>query len=483
MKVNLVCYEEINSWILGKITKRLQGELLKQGILCDVSKYPDPTADINHHICYISWNGRRTNNDTLMVTHIDTVTEFERVRSQLQEAEMGICMSRETMRALANRGLDRSKLCFINPAVDGTLPPRRIAIGLASRLYDDGRKREGMLLEITERISPCDFSFWIIGAGWDAIVGEVRSRGFLVQYENAFSHEAYANFMSGIDYYVYFGTDEGSIGFIDALAAGVPTIVTPQGFHLDAADGIAYSFRESRELERILAKLADAKRRRQRAVADWTWERYAQKHTAVWQFVLARNAGMTVPQKLNSTLQTVGLKSPPKLERLLKVSWVLSLMRKFAPKQAQHPLNGLTAARGPKIMPKKTHEFYGIAEDGWMTPDGLIRLSGSEPKTVTLFLEIPGWLPFEFPLKIRAVQKNLEIATLEAVAPGHYRLDVPLTQEGLVVLSADQWFVPKELGISDDPRKLCYRVVSSQTIAEYDVPQRDKMAISSSLLT
>ena len=41
--------------------------------------------------------------------------------------------------------------------------------------------------------------------------------------------------------YFFFGMDEGSMGFLDALAAGVQTIVTPQGFHLDAKGGITYS--------------------------------------------------------------------------------------------------------------------------------------------------------------------------------------------------------------------------------------------------
>jgi hypothetical protein len=71
------------------------------------------------------------------------------------------------------------------------------------------------------------------------------------------------------------------MGFLDALAAGVPTIVTPQGFHLDAPGGIAHAFDDIDELRHIFADIAAARRRRVDAVAAWTWEEYTRKHLFV----------------------------------------------------------------------------------------------------------------------------------------------------------------------------------------------------------
>jgi hypothetical protein len=50
MKVNIVCYEDIDLWILGKFAKKLDEELTKKSIDTSISKHADPQADINHHI-------------------------------------------------------------------------------------------------------------------------------------------------------------------------------------------------------------------------------------------------------------------------------------------------------------------------------------------------------------------------------------------------------------------------------------------------
>ena len=40
------------------------------GVAASISKQPDPLADINHHIIYYDYDGRKTTTDTVMVTHI-----------------------------------------------------------------------------------------------------------------------------------------------------------------------------------------------------------------------------------------------------------------------------------------------------------------------------------------------------------------------------------------------------------------------------
>jgi len=61
----------------------------------------------------------------------------------------------------------------------------------------------------------------------------MRKNFFEVEYHENFDYEVYKELIPTLDYYLYVGKDEGQMGFIDALAAGIPTIVTPQGFHLD----------------------------------------------------------------------------------------------------------------------------------------------------------------------------------------------------------------------------------------------------------
>ena len=226
-----------------------------------------------------------------MITHVDAppAGELELLRAQMRTVDMGVCLSSFTMRYLIKRGIPKAKLCFINPAHDDNLNPRKIRIGIFSRIYWDGRKREQMLVELSHGISPNDFAFSIMGRGWNEIVSDLRKRGFQVNYIQEFSREHYQEMLESIDYYLYLGLDEGSMGFIDALACGVPTIVTNQGFHLDVPRGTNYLFSETKQLKRIFEQIAAPKKNRENSVKDWNWASYADKHIAMWEKVLARS--------------------------------------------------------------------------------------------------------------------------------------------------------------------------------------------------
>ncbi len=286
MKVRIVCYEDVDAWILGKFALKLQENLQVLGAEVDIAKQPDLSADINHHIIYYDYNGERSTIDTVMITHIDTDWKLERILRQLQVAEMGICMSSDTVNKLAARGVPREKLCHVLPAHDEIFKPRPLQIGITSRIYNDNRKREYLLLQLSEKISPEDFAFKIMGAGWDDIVAALRSRGFTVEYVGRFDYEQYRRLVPTFDYYLYLGLDEGAMGFIDALAAGIPTIVTPQGYHLDAQGGISHPFVTLDELVAVFREIAQGRRRLVNSVSGWTWQQYAEKHLAIWNNLL-----------------------------------------------------------------------------------------------------------------------------------------------------------------------------------------------------
>jgi glycosyltransferase involved in cell wall biosynthesis len=290
MKVHLISYEDVDAWILGKIAKNLDEQLKLLCIESNIGKVPDYSADINHHICYWSYDGEKTKNDSIMITHIDTIQELEKVRKQMINARIGICMSLSTLNQLRDAGLPSQKLCYINPAHDGFIRPRKIVIGITSRIYDDGRKKENMLISISDRINPNEFSFKIMGSGWDKIVDEMRQKGFEIKYYPDFDYDLYNQIVPSFDYYLYFGFDEGSMGFLDALSAGVPTIVTPQGFHLDAVDGISYPIQNLDDIVASFEKIAEKKRTLVHSVARWTWENYAIKHAQVWEYILSNRS-------------------------------------------------------------------------------------------------------------------------------------------------------------------------------------------------
>jgi len=307
-RVHIVCYEDVDAWILGKFALRLSEHLTRMGIEVDISKKPDPRAEINHHIIYYDYDGRKTTNETVMVTHIDTPRKRTQLKQQLVNARMGVCMSLDTVDQLAERGVPRDRLCFINPATDGIMKPRRLAMGITSKVQPSGCKREQMLVELAAKISPDDFEFRIMGGGWDAIVDGLRAQGFTIEYIDRFDRERYRTMMPNLDYYLYFGEDEGSMGFVDALAAGIPTIVTPQGYHLDAKDGITHAFSTDDQLAAVFHEIAAERQARVDAVGSWTWAEYARKHLSLWQWIVAKNKGISPDAPLLADLDAMAVK-------------------------------------------------------------------------------------------------------------------------------------------------------------------------------
>ena len=286
MRIRIVCYDP-RGWIIGKFAARLREELAVLGVAAEVAQVPDPSAEINHHLVYVDVTGSAGPHDTVMVTHVDDIASIRLLRRQLESGATGVCVSRDTMTQMVRMGLPAERLCYVLPAHDEVLRPRPLLIGIATRLYPlDGRKREGMLLELAPHIRPDDFRFVIMGSGWEPIVAAMQKRSFLVDYYPEFDAATYRDMMQSLDYYLYLGNDEGSMGFIDALAAGVPTITTPQGFHLDAAEGLTHPFSTTDELKHVFAAIARPRRLRAESVAAWTWSNYARKHLDIWTFLL-----------------------------------------------------------------------------------------------------------------------------------------------------------------------------------------------------
>lgn len=80
------------------------------------------------------------------------------------------------------------------------------------------------------------------------------------------------------------------MGYLDALAAGVKTIVTPQGFHLDVPGGIDHACCTVDQFTGVLYDLQYERQKRIASVADWTWENYVKKHIEIWQYITGRGS-------------------------------------------------------------------------------------------------------------------------------------------------------------------------------------------------
>jgi hypothetical protein len=81
---------------------------------------------------------------------------------------------------------------------------------------------------------------------------------------------------------MYLGFDEGSLGTLDAALAGIPLIVTPQGFHLELPAEIDYPVSNEVDLVTVLRNLGAPLRLSGESGQYWSWSRYAQEHVAIW---------------------------------------------------------------------------------------------------------------------------------------------------------------------------------------------------------
>ncbi len=330
-EINIVLGDKKDSWIIKKIAEKLNTETIKLGVSSNISTTFNKNADFNLGLIYHNFVDKElTPFDVLMITHVDQYWKFELLEKLISKIGLGICMSKEQMDKLINLGLDKNKLCYINPAHDGVIPVKKWVIGLASRVYNDGRKNETYFNKLADVLN-CDyFKFKIIGANWDPQVDYMRSKGFEVEYYPQFDYEIYTKkFFADMDYYLYMGLDEGQMGFVDAQSAGVKTIVTTQGYHLDSDSPITHPFTTYKELEKIFLGLQKEKMDIVDAMKDWTWENYAIKHLQIYEYLkTGRVIENSFKDGLNSLLENIN-SAPKAVNEKAKWEYLNYLKRKI----------------------------------------------------------------------------------------------------------------------------------------------------------
>lgn len=291
-RAHLVLAKDNRSWIIEKMAARIAEFANLYGFDVSIGEAEDPTADINHWMSYAFANVHHNTPATMLITHLDDPYKIALVKSELESGvDIGIALSSHTCTMLTEAGIPPSSLTYVVPGHDFAALPRRIVIGLTTRLYADGRKREHMLVKLA-KTTPLDaFRFEIFGKGWEKVVPVLEKGGAEVVWSPG-SENFRADYMEMIarvphfDFYLYLGRDEGSLGTLDALAAGVKTIVTPQGFHVDLPGGITHPIWSQEDLETLFRELTYDVQKRAASVEGLTWKAYAEAHSIIWQGIL-----------------------------------------------------------------------------------------------------------------------------------------------------------------------------------------------------
>lgn len=292
LRVRIVLSPDNASWILEKMAQRLADAAASNNVTVDVASVPDLSADLNHWMSYAFANERHSTPTTMTITHLDDPYKIAMVARLLKKSvDLGICLSSDHARYLAEQGVPAERLAHVVPGHDFVASPRPIVIGITTRLYKDGRKREAMLVELARTVDLGAFRFDIFGAGWEPVIERLEAAGARIRYfpgttDFVADYQAIAEALPHFDYYLYLGRDEGSLGTLDALAAGVKTIVTPQGFHCDLPGGITHPVWTQEELNQIFHQLAQERRSLAAAAAPFSWDAYAKAHCRLWSDVV-----------------------------------------------------------------------------------------------------------------------------------------------------------------------------------------------------
>lgn len=297
---HLVLTSDNKSWIIEKMANRIAEFGREFGFDVSIGENERTDAAVNHWMSYAFANVPHNTPATMLITHLDDPYKIRMVKNELNAGvDVGITLSSHTRDMLVKAGASPESLAVVVPGHDFAVEPKPIVIGLTTRLYRDGRKGESMLVALAKHMRLDAFRFEIFGAGWEGVIPYLEAAGATVAYwPGTDDYRAdYTEMMAhipGFDYYLYLGKDEGSLGTLDALAAGVRTIITPQGFHVDLPHGITHSVWSQQDLEKIFAELSSDLQNRIRSVEGLSWRDYAERHAIIWRAILeGRRAGIT----------------------------------------------------------------------------------------------------------------------------------------------------------------------------------------------
>jgi hypothetical protein len=287
MRVNLLSYEPAGGWILYDYAVKLAAALKPHASAATVGFGQAPGFDVTFHVNYAGLRQIQVPGlHCTMVTHIDTPEKFNLVRTQAAAGVLGFCMSEETARRL-NTLTGYTRFFNFAPPAMISAPPRTLAMMIAGRLYDDGRKNERWAIDFFKCFRPADLVIRVMGSGWGPVLEPLRRQGYAVEQTDDYQPELYHSWLKASDHLLITGNDEGALSALDALVHGVVPIVTAQGYHLEQ-EGEVLLYATHEQLMRLAAKLRarlDEANEARHRLTDWNG--FAIRHADHWAAQIA----------------------------------------------------------------------------------------------------------------------------------------------------------------------------------------------------
>ena len=290
---------------------------LKDGLaqFCEVtlSTQPERSADLNY---FATWHPRDYPDmsdwgipSVAMFTHLNT-RDPGWYKGAIAKPDYVVAQSNHGRNILIENGRDPKTITVIYPGNEEFVVPRgnnttgKVIVGISGRLYDNGRKREWLPLELAWGMSKevMDKVHWLIaGEWWDFQVERMYTYGLSVQYAPRtlsdksvrFDYDKYPQIFSYFDLYLCTSFVEGGpMGALQALATGTPVISPNYGYCSDFAGAdsqgrervIHYAAIE--ELAGKLEKFIESPYRVDPVVIPW--ENWGKEHLALFERIWAK---------------------------------------------------------------------------------------------------------------------------------------------------------------------------------------------------
>lgn len=306
MKINIVLPLKDN-WIFQDIANNLRKELKKKNYVV-ISKYPKKNFDVYHHISYLNCNYKKiyiNKINTTLVTHIDSINKFIILLKLNKYIDNYIVQSKDTQEKL-KKYINKKKLKVIYFPANDLIPVKKINLGYFANRYSDGRKNENILENTLKKLDPNFIRLTIIGSSWKENINRYKKLGFEINYIKKFIIKKYIKIISTIDYLIYLGFDEGSLSFMDALRAGIKTIVTHQGFQKDFGKYNDYKIKNIRyDFEKIITKIQKEIKSKVNFSKKFTYKYLSQRHLEVWKKIKKKNLKNLKIKKITPPLNLI----------------------------------------------------------------------------------------------------------------------------------------------------------------------------------
>ena len=253
----------------------------------------DETADLNYHIPWHTLAGFEktgTGKHAIAYTHCNVGGEAA-LMDACERADLITCMTFTGRKELVDMGVDPAKLWVIYSAADQFIFRKRL-IGIIGYPQPNGRKREGLLLDLAWNYDMTPFQFVFLGTGWEDTVSKLQSLNVSASSYDAQSDEELRPFYHQIDLFLVTGYREGGpLPLLEAMASGADVLSPRFGYASDLLkDEQIYDSLE--DLADKLESYAAPYVNRHKLARAWRWQDYCSEHALLFGRMLGESVDL-----------------------------------------------------------------------------------------------------------------------------------------------------------------------------------------------